>query len=374
MTRSRSFCAPVEMRPSMTCSAARPPSAMAIMSLSCAAGWVASVCEREWVKRLRVGWQSAGAAARPAAASLWARRAAWQPTCPLTHPSFRATTHHQPPPHQPPHTPVSHPPTCSVVISMFSLGRYWAKPRAADPRGTIDTCGGRVGCAVGTVHSPLGPGTLPCLPRHPQSHTHTHTPHTGHPPTLSRGSVYCRNQPTTACPASWYATVLRSSALITCAAESPAAGGGGRAGSAAGVGERGRRRQRHAQQPRASPHPHPPASLHPPTHLVLLLQPANHTVHRSLKVCHAHCVLVAARRNQRRLIGHVGNVGARKAGRQRRQPLCGRAEGWGGGGWPRAAPRPGRPVALLAASRSHEPAMFRHLSTTTTTNNNHAPE
>ena len=64
-----------------------------------------------------------------------------------------------PPP--PPHThPITPPPTptcsaarppsamaimssiCWVVISRFSLGRYWAKPRAALPRGTIDTWGG----------------------------------------------------------------------------------------------------------------------------------------------------------------------------------------------------------------------------------------
>ena len=36
-------------------------------------------------------------------------------------------------------------PTCSVVTSMFSLGRYCAKPSAAEPRGTMDTCGGGAG-------------------------------------------------------------------------------------------------------------------------------------------------------------------------------------------------------------------------------------
>jgi len=34
---------------------------------------------------------------------------------------------------------------CSIVISMFSLGRYCAKPSAAVPRGTIDTCIGDAG-------------------------------------------------------------------------------------------------------------------------------------------------------------------------------------------------------------------------------------
>ena len=29
---------------------------------------------------------------------------------------------------------------CSTVISMFSEGRYCAKPSAADPRGTMLTC------------------------------------------------------------------------------------------------------------------------------------------------------------------------------------------------------------------------------------------
>ena len=37
--------------------------------------------------------------------------------------------------------------------------------------------------------------------------------------TLSRGSAYCRNQAATAWPASWKATVLRSSLLITCVRE-----------------------------------------------------------------------------------------------------------------------------------------------------------
>lgn len=58
------------------------------------------------------------------------------------------------PPANPHPTP---PPTCSVVTSMFSLGRYWAKPRAAEPRGTMDTCGGRGGSCSGT---PLPPAPI----------------------------------------------------------------------------------------------------------------------------------------------------------------------------------------------------------------------
>ena len=61
--------------------------------------------------------------------------------------------------------------SCCVVARRFSLGRYCAKPSAAEPRGTMDT--------------------------------------------LSRGSACSRNHPTTACPASWYATVFRSTLLTT---------------------------------------------------------------------------------------------------------------------------------------------------------------
>ena len=81
VTFSKSFCAPVEIFPSMTCSAARPPSVMHIISIS-----------------------------------------------------------------------------CCVVARRFSFGRYCAKPRAAEPRGTMDT--------------------------------------------LSKGSACSKNHPTTACPAS----------------------------------------------------------------------------------------------------------------------------------------------------------------------------
>lgn len=61
---------------------------------------------------------------------------------------------------------------CSVLISRFSFGRYCAKPSAAEPRGTMLT--------------------------------------------LSSGSAQRRNQAATAWPASWKATVRRSSLLITC--------------------------------------------------------------------------------------------------------------------------------------------------------------
>lgn len=60
---------------------------------------------------------------------------------------------------------------CSVDISRFSLGRYCANPRAAEPRGTMLT--------------------------------------------FNKGSAHRRNHAETACPASWKATVLRSSALMT---------------------------------------------------------------------------------------------------------------------------------------------------------------
>jgi hypothetical protein len=62
--------------------------------------------------------------------------------------------------------------SCSLVISKFSFGKYCAKPNAAVPRGTIDT--------------------------------------------FSNGSACSKNQPATAWPASWYATVRLSSLLITC--------------------------------------------------------------------------------------------------------------------------------------------------------------
>mmetsp|Transcript_27082 Transcript_27082/g.65349 ORF Transcript_27082/g.65349 Transcript_27082/m.65349 type:complete len:248 (+) Transcript_27082:1045-1788(+) len=60
---------------------------------------------------------------------------------------------------------------CSLVWSLRSFGTYCAYPSAAIPRGTIDT--------------------------------------------LSSGAACCRNQPTVACPASWCATRLLSSTVIT---------------------------------------------------------------------------------------------------------------------------------------------------------------
>mmetsp|Transcript_3798 Transcript_3798/g.16097 ORF Transcript_3798/g.16097 Transcript_3798/m.16097 type:complete len:295 (-) Transcript_3798:1555-2439(-) len=94
VTFSKSFCAPVLIFPSITSSAARPPSVMHIMSVS-----------------------------------------------------------------------------CCVVASKFSFGRYCANPNAADPRGTMDTF--RSGSACSSIH------------------------------------------PTTAWPASWYATVSRSTLFTT---------------------------------------------------------------------------------------------------------------------------------------------------------------
>mmetsp|Transcript_6568 Transcript_6568/g.19588 ORF Transcript_6568/g.19588 Transcript_6568/m.19588 type:complete len:225 (-) Transcript_6568:2280-2954(-) len=71
VTFSRSFCAPVEILPSMTSSAARPPSVMHIMSFN-----------------------------------------------------------------------------CSVVAKTFSLGRYWAKPKAAEPLGTMETFNNGSACSM----------------------------------------------------------------------------------------------------------------------------------------------------------------------------------------------------------------------------------
>lgn len=61
--------------------------------------------------------------------------------------------------------------SCSFVIRRFSFGTYWANPRAAVPRGTIVT--------------------------------------------FNSGSACSKNQPATAWPDSWYATVRLSILLIT---------------------------------------------------------------------------------------------------------------------------------------------------------------
>ena len=66
---------------------------------------------------------------------------------------------------------------------------------------------------------PLQPGPRP--PARPPPAVLPPTPLS----TLSSGSVWRRNQPTTACPASWYATVLRSSAEMTWRAGGGAKGG-----------------------------------------------------------------------------------------------------------------------------------------------------
>ena len=65
----------------------------------------------------------------------------------------------------------------------------------------------------------------------------------------------------------------------------------------------------------------PPSAPQRPTHLVLLLQAADHAVNGCLEVGQVHGVLVLARRVQGRLVAHVGDVGARHAGRQGGQPL-----------------------------------------------------